>query len=695
MGPSFTDSCSNTVYGYGDNTAGPIWKYWLPEGQTPLGGPVVYTNYPYGETLYSPVNYSNILQSTLIWGLSEVAGPFCGYNMVTALGFLSAALVMFGFIYWLTRNRWVAWLAGYAVSFVPYFQYKVGGHPSYGYHALLIGALWLFFKVLKDRRKKDALLLGVVSAACFFWDPYFSMLILLTLIPVTVAWAAYRFFSLIYGSKSRRKQVKKIFLTEFKRFLLCAGVVAVLVAPLAAVRVLGASQIEAYVGSTRGDPIADATGCSILPWDYFLPANNNWFVTEYLSTSYTERIQILRHRCGPSEATTGIAFIVLGVLSVGGVILAWEKANDRRLFKRGQTPDGIDIKIVVLGAAVMVLSAAILALPPALGNIKFPSFYMLDIAPVWRILTRMYLVVNIGVITLFSITLLYFNNWRWFKNHRAKVFALGLIFILMFMQYQAFAPLRGARATFNYKEDVSEIYYWLRDQKDINFIAAYPMDRVGESEAIGHYLTYQTVHGKVLLNSAIATSPQERMRYSLKDLSDPQTLPVLRGLGVQALEIHGLTPGEIERIPGLTVLVYDDQHNPLTGGKKAIARIEDGPKQDFVAVMREKFPYNRNILRSAVDAEYEAERGAVIVIEDIFKDDRQRTVDVCFEVKTADPKDEDEFWVTIDGVKVVQPVSINGNFHKVSFKSKEGQRAILNNNTGHNMRINDLGCPVR
>lgn len=687
MGPSIAH-CNDTVYGFGDNTSGPIWKYGLPTGQTPLGSFENVTNYPFGESLYSPVNYSALLQSTVLWSLETVAGPVCGYNLVNVAGFFTAALMMYGFIYWLTRNKWIALLAGYAVSFAPYFQYKVGGHPSYGYQALLIAAVWLFFKLIKERKKRDSILLGLVSAACFYWDPYFSLLVISVLVPLVATWLVYD------GWKSRRsaspsEAKRETFLRRFKLLSLSAGLVVMLLIPIVLVRTTMSSQINSYVSGARGDVMTDARYCSILPWDYVLPADDNWFVGKYVAPSFSEKMRTLRHMCNPSEYNVSISLAVLGTVALGLVIFIWERLNGRRLFRRKTDQD---YRFVVIASTVMILFAAALALPPLLGNAKFPFYYVLQITDMWRIPARLFIVVNIGVITLFAVVLAYAAQLKFFaKNQRRSMWALVILFLLIFVQYQAFAPLKGSRATFSYSKDLSPIYTWLRDQKDIDYIAGYPMDKVGETEAISHYITYQRVHGKKLLNSTLPTSPEERIRFSIKDLTDPQTLPILRYLGVDALEIHGIPKNELAKIPGITVVRYDNFVSPVTGGMIAIAKIDDGPKLDYGLILENKYPRNALIMKSAIDVQYETEQDATMYVGDIKKDKSIRTEKVCFQVKTADPLDKDVLTLK-EGGKSLQTVSIDGTYKDISFTIKEGQKVTLHNKTGHNMRIDNLGC---
>ena len=198
--------CQTTVYGFGDSTAGVIWRNGV-SSDNPLWGPEHATNYPYGEDLSSPVNYIAVLHFTLYWVLAKIAGPICGFNLLNFIGFVATAAAMYGFIHWLTHKKSIAWLAGFAVSFSPYFQNKVGSHSSYGYAAFLILALWLYLRLLRERHWLDVPLLALVLAVCVYWDPYFSLLVATILAPLVVVTVVYSYLQVRgQGPLSRHPQ---------------------------------------------------------------------------------------------------------------------------------------------------------------------------------------------------------------------------------------------------------------------------------------------------------------------------------------------------------------------------------------------------------------------------------------------------------------------------------------------------------
>jgi hypothetical protein len=686
MGPSIT-ACRDTVYGFGDNTAGPIWKFSLPGNQSPLGNHENFTNFPFGESLGGPVGYSLLFQSDVLWFFAKLAGAVCGYNLVNLLGFVSSALVMCGFIYWLTRKRSIAFLSGFAVTFAPYYQFQVGGHPSYGYQGLLIGAVWLFFKVIKEHRRRDALLLGVVSGANFYWDPYFTLLISVILVSLGVAWFIYRIISL-REPKKRSEEIANLML-ELRRLLISLGVIVFMLLPLVAVKIHYASQINSYVSGSRGDGFTDATNCSIQPLDYILPADSNWFISK-IFPSFSARVVALRHQCNPSEYTVGLNYAIGLTTFLGLIVFAWEKLNRRQLFK---LPRGPDLRFAVIAALVMTSAAAALALPPRFGRITFPSDWLLQITLTWRILDRLYVVINIGVVTLFAIVLAYFSQCSFWRSISAKRISWYILFVLIFVQFQAFTPFHGSSSTFSYKKDLPSIYYWLAGQKDIKSIASYPMDKTGESENIEYYLTGNRVDGKHLLNSTLASGPQDPLRFSIKNLAAPQTLPILRELGIDAVQVDGISNAVLSGISGIKVLKFTDVSDPFMNGDMAVAMIEPGPKQDYAVLLETGFPLNSTIMKSAIDLQYEVQDKSVITVAPVLggKDD-SGSKPVCFEIKTADPTETDTFSVKAGKTTLVGPMAINGTYTPVQFSAPEGESLTLTDSTSHDMRMDQLGC---
>lgn len=694
MGPSITH-CNDTLYGFGDNTAGPIWRNTVSPS-SPLWGYEKITNFPVGENLSNPVNFSAAGQYTLYWGLAKAAGPICGYNIMNIAGFVSSALVMYGFIYVLTKKRWIAILAGYAVSFSPYFQMKIGGHEGYGYQGLLIGIIWVFYNLIKKQRKRDAVYLSILLAACFYFDPYFSLLATFTIAPLVAIWAILSVWRLKRGTTRRLivwKQLKLLSLSLFTT--------ALLLLPLGAILVSKGSEISTSVAASRGNVLFEARACSNLPHEYVLPfVLHPVFTKLFGGQYYTNLIDQLHDgfSCGIGEDTVGISIVIVLTVMVGLVIFAWEILSRRRLKIRLS----YDVSLVVLGMLALGLTAAIMALPPLkFGGIPSPSYALLELTSTWRTLTRLYVIVNLANVVLFAIFLTFFAS-NFAKYKKLLIFGFCLIVLSIFVEYQAFRPFVGnSLSTFSYSKDAPAVYTWLKAQNDINVIAEYPLEKSGgESNATAYYLSMQLIHEKKLFNASDPISHEEELRASLKDISDPQTTEVLYSLGIDAVVIHGVSEKDVRKIPGLEVIHVATQptfsilaYTPLVkNDNSVVAKLLPQKKTNTMMAFKTGFQRNTNIIKSSVDWEYEATNNAIINISPIpgSKAYQQKTTKLeCFDVRISDTTNETPITILADDTNALK---IHGSSNYVRVRLNAIDHIKITNSEGVNMRIRNLGC---
>lgn len=694
--------CTSTVYGFGDNTAGPIWRYSVSP-HSPLWGFEKVTNFPFGENLSNPVNFSGSAQYTTYWMLAKIAGPICGYNLLNFIGFFMSAAIMYGFIYSLTKKKWIAWLAGYLVAFSPYFQVKVGGHPSYGYEALLIGSIWLFLSLLKSQKKKLAIILGLLIALCFYFDPYFVLLESIIIGSLGLTWIAIKFLP-AFLHRDKNKRAWSSVWQQFKVLLLAAGVAFIAILPLATIKITKSQQINSYVSSSRGNVLFETRACSNAPYEYVLPFGLHPLFNRVVGTvRYQKIINSLNNHfsCGIGEDSVGLSITALSITALGGIIFFWERLNKRRL--KLAKNFSYDPKMLVYGVFLLGLVAVLIGLPPVkYHGIPSPARILLDITSTWRTLARVYVVVNIALVILFSVVIAYFAE-TFKKNRRILAIVFVVIFCLIAIEYQAFTPLRGNTLYgFDYTKKVPTAYTWLRDQANIHDIVEYPLEKVGsESDAESVYLSMQFIHKKNMLNSMLPNSPQEVIRSSLKNLSDPQTVPTLRTLGVDAVIIHGIPPLEISKIPGLAV-VYSAPQSPLNllgvsplihYDNIVIAKILTGQNPaEMIQLGDDGFPRNLNIIHSAVDWQYEALQNSYLNIKPILPDAKQLSTpqDVCFAIRMSLSNDSDMLTLITDG-HTNEQVMINGEYQTVQVRAVNTVQ--LHNTQGHNMQITKLGCP--
>lgn len=695
--------CTTTVNGFGDNTGGPIWKYSISPNNI-MGGFENKTNYPFGESLASPVNYSATVQTVMIWASSKTFGPICGYNLINAFGFVFTATMMFGFIYSLTKKKWIALLAGYAVTFSPYYQVKVGGHPSYGYQGLLILTIWLFLQLLKKPQKLTAVLLGLVVTTSFYFDPYFVLLEAIVVGALGAAWLCFKLVPTLWLSYRQNRQKNKVVTQQFKMLLLSAVIVIVSVVPLLYVKVSNSKQIDSFVSSSRGNVLFEARACSNAPYEYLLPfvlhpAFNDIFGKQ----RYQKAIISLNNNfsCGIGEDSVGLSLTLVFIAGLGLLIFLWEKLNRRGIHLSRYLL--FDSRVTLSGVLLIGIASIILGLPPLrFHHIPTPALVLLEITTTWRTLTRLYVLVNISLVIVLSIVLSYLAET--FKTYRkTKVILFTLIFLLVFLEYQAFTPLRGnTLSTFNYKKSAPAAYYWLANQQDIKSVAEYPLERSGgESDASTYYLTMQTIHKKPLFNSALPNSVNEPIRSGLKNLRDPQTIQTLGALGVSAVIIHGVPEDVVKQIPGLEVVysapqaVFNMRSHTQTVkyDNIVVAKITSKPTNTTTLLeLNNGFPRNAQIIKSAAEWEYEVQQDAsikVVAVGGSGGSTPQALQKVCFSMKMAAPTDTGELVIYSDGHESGR-LMLSDEYQYVEVLAKSD--LVLHNTNGHNMRVTNLGC---
>jgi len=600
--------------------------------------------------------------------------------------------MMFAFIMYLTKSRWIALLAGYAVAFTPYVQNKIGDHPSYGYASILIALLWLLVHLISHRKRLHAILFAILLGSCAYFDPYFVLLAITVVLPILIVWGLLG----LKNQKTTKTWNTKKFMVWAQPFLLAAAVFIVIISPLVAITVTNANLISSNVASVRGNVEAAAMQCSNKPLDYLLPDPNNIYLKKIIGPEYTTDNINMRNWCNGSESHVSISAVIFTVIVIGGIIILWERLSARKI-KLG-TVSGYDNRLLVSGAILIALAAFSIGLPPYIHGVITPSGIVLSLTTTWRIFAREYLVLNVIAVLLFALTLRYFSLSAAFRNRR---FLLAVLFVLMFLgviaEYQVKHPFNPP--VFNYSRDVPEVYDRIRDDVNIEAIAEYPIDRAGvEYDSIVYYLTMQAVHGKQILNSTAIGNASENIHNSIKDLSDPQTLPVLRALGIKYIVIHGEKPSDIRNtLPGLEIIDQSTSENfslqivrPGDENSIVLAKIRDGPEARSVLTIETGNVISLPLLKSPESMEYEISSGGSLGINSIKKD-ATHPASVCFDIRSLSA---DAVLSVSVGGKLIFTQNINHTYTSIRIEAKTGDTIKLNNSKGDNMRLNNLGCSV-
>lgn len=662
---------NTTMLAMGDGTSGPVWRNSVSPNN-PFWGPTAATNFPEGEQLNHPVNFIAGGQYVWYWLLATVTGSVAGYNLFNIIGFVTAAFSMFLFIRWLTRNKWIALLAGYVVSFTPYFQVKVGGHPSYGYQALFIAGLWLAIMVLKKEAKKYQYLLGTLLGFCAFWDPYFSLLAALLIGPFIISWCAYDLFN--SGKK------KELLLSFAKKISLTLLVLIVLLLPLVYTRLHYSAPITNFVGESRNPVLFDAQVFTNRPVEYLMPVESNPFLRHFMGSDYGKTVH---HWSNAGEYTVGISLTVIAVIIFGVIAMLWGRVLGSNFWPKELSKSVAKPRHLAIGLVAAAVICLLFSLPPYYGVVKTPTYYFVHLFSMWRAFSRLYVPLNVVITVIFSIILAYFaqSNLR----TRTKRIVFGVIALLIFIEYQTYPVLN--RPVFSYSNNYPVVKA-LASRNDVQEIAEYPLDEFPRPlQQI--YLVNQFIHKKKILNSAYP-GDGELLRRGLGDITDPQTIPALNTLGIDALIVHGVN--DFHSVQGVGILdlytivapdglkYYPITLLKLTGSMQAAQIIV--PDKGFQPIPTDAPS------QSPVDVFYNMGRNSSLKMFQISSKGMGNVTKgrACFSVSSTNPSGM-VFVTTTTGVKSIS-------------LSKSPQPVVIDTDTGEiqlhatqdGLRVSDLGC---
>ncbi len=693
MGSAFS-SCNTSINGFGDSTAGPIWQNSLKPNLPVLGGLEKVTNYPMGDNLKSPINYSGLTESTMIKVFSRVAGPVCGYNIFNIVGLMLSALVMFGFIYYLTRKKWIALMSGFVVTFNPFIQSQIGEHPSYSHVWIFIALLWLFVEFIKSYKLIIGILIALLVAFSFYFDPYFSLLSVTIVVPCLLVLMGSIYIKYKNGSLNKNSTWKIM-----KTCLISSILFLILIFPLVFIFISQKNQINAQVGSSRPNQYSESVliqKCSNLPWDYFIPDPYNTFLVSKYGKNYTNNAINLHNWCTASESRTEISITVITVITTGGLLIILDKIKKRKnqlnkiLFYDPKT-----LLITVISVAIFAL---LIGLPPKFESYPTLSYLILKYFSIWRVFAREYMIVTTAITVLFAITLSYLSA---FKSKLTKyIFPIIylLLFTLIIMEYQVAKPF--SPYTFHYNKDIPTIYKTIKDDKKINATAEYPIEQNGvESISLDYYLTMQSFDRKPLFNSI--NNQIFPLQRAFKSLNDPQTISALRYLGINYLVIHGVDPRTLVSNQQIIVIqsnkissdighFSDLAGTMLRNNNLILASIKRGPIQDKVLVIE--------------DGLYKSFSSDLLSYDNLVKDSfilknvsladtkNHNISKVCFNILDyQSPQTNNTIKISQEGMKPIYFIAHN-DYTPITFDAKENTPIKFQNLNKNWMFISHFGC---
>lgn len=494
--------CRSTIMGQpGDSTAGAIWFNWnyLRLGVTPFAAHTPLVAAPGTAVLWRPLFITALVWILPMWALTHAVGPVCAWNLGLLAGFVLDGLAMYGLARWLTRRPVVALVAGYAYAFTPYHIEKSYGHIAYLHTWIFPILIWAVLALMKRPSLRQSLACASALAIAFYTDGYFILLAPVTILVFAAIW--------ILRDVRSRAFIRQ----RFQWLALTATLTAVLALPVLLTFATNRSQISSDLTRTSGD----LANYGARWFEYLFPAHTHPIFGPLVRGFETHHL----HNSNFSEQTlyVGWTVVILAVISVGGALARRSDAHAPTWAVKS-----------VLPLATLAVVAAVFSAPPRIGPFRMPSTFVYRAIPFWRVYARFFIVVDAALVALAAIGL----AWLEGLNRRRSWLPLVALPIIAF-DLLATSP----QLSFSYTRDSPEAYRWLATVRGNPIVAEYPLVPEPFPDAIT-YLTYQPLHGKRVMNGATPGTLRSELERGLFGLTDPQTLPALRALGVEYVIVH-------------------------------------------------------------------------------------------------------------------------------------------------------------
>jgi hypothetical protein len=555
MWPAVSD-ISNTIMGPhqpSDATSGGIWLAYQFAHTSIGAGTTSSLGSPAHGNLWNPTFLTALAWVLPLWVLAHLVSPVAAWNLIVLLGFLLDGLLMFALVFWLTRIRWISFVAGVLFAFSPYGAVQSHIHVGYVYDWVYPAALWAGLAWVRSPTRKHAVVFGLAIGLAAYVDGYF--VVFLPIVGAIVAILALALAPLI-----PRDRIKLL-----RTLPVAAATALVCEAPLAILVKLGSGAVSVGLSVDRTRNAVD-TGSATLA-QYFVPFRTSPPWHNLLTAIFGASVS-LPDVTGPCLylGTVSLLVIVVALVAV---------ARTRSVTENWQLPAAFILPLAGL-AAVVVILVSLATIGPMPG---FPRL-LWSVEPFWRAFARL----GEAAISLVALGA-----------------AVGLA-LLTTPKYRRLAPLVACLAvldgtyilpwaSWSYSTHTPPAVAWLAAHPDGGAVAAYPL--VPPPLPPYEYdISFQVIDHHPLFNGAPTASAHGRLERGLSEITDPQTVPTLRREDVRYVMVspaqYLLSSWPSHSVPGLTPVI--------TNGGVILFRVAPGPRAAAALAIGNGFDLERQFL---------------------------------------------------------------------------------------------------
>jgi hypothetical protein len=479
---------SNFARGGGDLTGSIAHLRELVDGNhNPFGsGRIGDFNAPDGLEIRWALNFATFPSVILLYALAFAMGSTVAMNLFVLLGYVASGFAMFLFVRRLTGHAWISLLAGWSFAFYP-FAVVTSEHPAFVHGWPFVLVAWRVLQVWEKPTLRNGLWAGGAAILAAAWTPHYVVI-----------------GGVTYAALTAAALLGAAFGPAFRRHLMAHALGGGLA--LAFVLLMTAIVSLSYSGETLpASSLTDVAETSARPLMFLVPSPDT------LLGEHTRSFLDGRGWIGVERTLyVGWSILLLALLAVAASFA-------HRL-------DGARFRAAALAVA-MAVTAVLFSAPPEatiLGaTIKFPAWFVYEVTPGVRLLSRFVIPLMAALSVLASLGLLAIVRS---VSARMGVAVLAVATLLIPLDLWNRFPNRV------YRYETPSVYRSVPSHPSAA-LAEYPVRPI---TAVGDYLDlyYQDAHGLPILNGYFR-GPSERRALALAGLDEPTTPGALATLGVR------------------------------------------------------------------------------------------------------------------------------------------------------------------
>lgn len=532
----------NSIFiGSHGDSSGTVWYIWWfkkawKDNILNLFCPIIAA--PFGHDYSNAIPYQ--FTDSLVFIFSNIFGEISAYNIILFLSFPLSAITMYFLVHHFTKNKIVSMISGLIYSLCPYHYFRIQGHILLSQIELIPLYFLFLFKFNEKKTIKSAIVWGFTFSLLFLMSYYYGFFTIL----LTVLF----FISKILYSIIKEKKVGLSFWYFLKIFL--AGVVFTLIVLPHFLPLFTAIKKEP-TDFTRD--LIQLETYSARIWEYFIPSAGNPFFKNIVSNF------VFSHLHGSSllESTLYLGYVPIIFALIGIYYLYFKKnkiefmrnsniienrqKNDRNKLKKSSKIIN-NKNFLVFFLIVLFVFSVIVSLDPTMNifgrEIKFPSYYLFKLIPIFRVYTRFYPFILMSLIVIASIGMS--KILEKMKSVKYKVVFAVVVILFIIFEFINFPPFHTTDLL-----KTPDVYKWIKEQPEDFIIVEYPLaSREHIENSI--YSFYQFRHQKRMFNGIYLNTYADEIRKILDDLREPSDIDLLKFYGIKYVIAHDNQPEHAE-----------------------------------------------------------------------------------------------------------------------------------------------------